>query len=125
MARWVAEDVRYYGELLEKEAFKKIGYLYPPVKVHAELGGGQVTAIAYLWVRNVKCPNPACGCEMPLTSSFFIAKTEGREIFVEPTVCGSKIAFSIHKGKNAPEGTVKRSGAKCICCGQPVVFSHT
>jgi len=123
-AAGLAEDVRYYGELLEKEAFKKIGYLYPPVKVPSELGGGQVTAIAYLWVRNVKCPNPACGCEMPLTSSFFIAKTEGREIFVEPTVCGSKIAFSIHKGKNAPEGTVKRSGAKCICCGQPVGFQY-
>ena len=70
-ARGLAEDERYYGEWMKQEAFKRIGHLYPKVKVPKEQGGGEATVIAWIWARTVKCPNPACGCEMPLASSFF------------------------------------------------------
>ena len=69
-AQGLAEDVRYYGEWMKKEAFKRIGHLYPKVKVPREQGGGEATVIAWIWARTVKCPNPACGCEMPLVRSF-------------------------------------------------------
>ena len=66
----LAEDVRYYGEWMKQEAFKRIGHLYPKVKVPEEQGGGEATVIAWIWARTVKCPNPACWCEMPLARSF-------------------------------------------------------
>jgi len=34
----------------------------------------------------VKCPNPACGCEMPLVKSFALSTKKGKEAWVEPIV---------------------------------------
>ena len=55
----LAEDVHYYGEWVRKEAFNRIGHLYPKVKLPQALGGGESTVIAWIWARTVKCPNPA------------------------------------------------------------------
>ena len=38
-ATGLAEDVRYYGEWMKQEAFKRIGHLYPKVQVPLEQGG--------------------------------------------------------------------------------------
>lgn len=83
-AEGLAEDVRYYGEWMKQEAYKRIGHLYPKVKVPEEQGGGEATVIAWIWARTVKCPNPACGCEMPLASSFVLSKKKGKEAYIEP-----------------------------------------
>jgi adenine-specific DNA methylase len=58
----LAEDVRYYGEWMKQRAWERIGHLYPKVK---DENGIERTVIAWIWARTVKCPNPACGCEMP------------------------------------------------------------
>ena len=60
-AAGLAEDVRYYGKWMRDEAEKRIGHLYPKVKLPKEHGGGEAIVIAWIWVRTVKCPNPACG----------------------------------------------------------------
>lgn len=120
-AKGLAEDVRYYGEWLKNKAFEKIGYLYPKIK---DEHGQEYTVIAWLWARTVKCPNPACGCQMPLTSSFIVSKKSGRETYVEPIISDNKVSFVVKQGRKAPDGTVKRSGAKCIFCGQPVGFPY-
>jgi hypothetical protein len=60
-ATGLAEDVRYYGKWMRDEAEKRIGHLYPKVKLPPEQGGGEATVIAWLWARTVRCPNPACG----------------------------------------------------------------
>lgn len=128
-SRGLAEDVRYYGEWMKQEAFRRIGHLYPKVQVPAELGGGDATVIAWIWARTVKCPNPACGCEMPLASSFVLSKKAGKEAWVEPLVeqCndGPHISYIVHAGK-CPKGKetnkVGKKGAnfKCPACGVSV-----
>jgi len=123
-ATGLAEDVHYYGEWMKQEAFKRIGHLYPKMQVPHEQGGGEATVIAWLWVRTVKCPNPVCGCEMPLTSSFIMSKKKGKEAFVEPVIDGKNIEYKVRHGKNAPDGTVNRKGGRCICCGEPVAFPY-
>lgn len=40
-AQGLAADVQYYGEWMKREAFRRIGHLYPKVKVPHELGGGE------------------------------------------------------------------------------------
>jgi adenine-specific DNA methylase len=35
--------------------------------------------IAWLWARTVKCPNPACGCQMPLVKLFELSTKKGKE----------------------------------------------
>ncbi len=97
-AQGLAEDVRYYGEWMKQEAFKRIGHLYPKVKVPEEQGGGEATVIAWIWARTVKCPNPACGCEMPLISSYFLSKKTGNEVYVQPNLDGNHISFTVNCG---------------------------
>lgn len=123
-ATGLAEDVRYYGEKLKEAAWKEIGDLYPKVKVPEEMGGGEATVIAWIWARTVKCPNPACGCEMPLVRSFELSKKKGKAAYTEPVIENGKITYTVKQGKGAREGTVNRQGAVCACCGAPVPFSY-
>ncbi|MHC5862181.1 tetratricopeptide repeat protein [Nostoc sp.] len=152
-ARWygaqgLAEDVRYYGQWMRDEAFKRIGHLYPKVNLPQEYGGGEATVIAWLWARTVKCPNPACGAQMPLVKSFALSTKKGKEAWVEPVIDRSQqppiVQFEIRtqeiqekKYKEAktdaernsislkpPDGTMNRKGATCICCETPVPFDY-
>ena len=121
-AQGLAEDVRYYGEWMKEEAFKRIGHLYPKVKVPREQGGGDATVIAWIRARTVKCPNPACGCEMPLASSFVLSKKKGKEAWVKPIPDGKRVRFEVQSGKCPKEYESYKTGRgatfKCPCCGE-------
>ena len=121
----LSEDVKYYGYRMLELAKKRIGNLYPKVNVPNEMGGGTSTVVAWLWARTIQCPNPACGCEMPLVRSFTLCKKKGRIAWVEPIYENKYVSFRMHnEGKPELEGTVNRKGAKCACCGTPVAFPH-
>ncbi|MEQ2443715.1 DUF1156 domain-containing protein, partial [Pseudoflavonifractor sp. CLA-AP-H29] len=121
-AQGLAEDVRYYGEWMKQEAFKRIGHLYPKVKLSREQGGGDATVIAWIWARTVKCPNPACGCEMPLASSFVLSKKKGKEAWAKPIPDGNRVRFEAHNEKCPKEYQSYKTGRgatfKCPCCGE-------
>lgn len=124
-AQGLAEDVRYYGEWMKQEAYKRIGHLYPKVKVPREQGGGEATVIAWIWARTVKCPNPACGCEMPLVHSFTLSKKKGNNAWIEPICSDRHLSFKVHyDGKPVLESTIGRKGAICACCGAPVNYPY-
>lgn len=124
-AQGLAEDVRYYGKWMRDEAEKRIGHLYPQVELPKEHGGGEATVIAWLWARTVKCPNPACGCQMPLVSSFKLSTKKGKEAWIEPTIDRSQqppiVNFEVKIGKGTPPEPPKIGrGAKfcCLVCNQ-------
>jgi putative DNA methylase len=125
----LTEDVRYYGKWMRDEAEKRIGHLYPKVELPKEHGGGEATVIAWLWARTVKCPNPACGCQMPLMRSFQLSKKKGKEAWVEPIIDNSQtppmITFEITtlEGKSS-EGTTSKKGSICIACTKPVKLDY-
>ena len=77
----LTDDVKYYGEWMKNEAVKRIGHLYPRAK---DKHGKEHTVIAWIWARTVKCPNPACGCEMPLVNNFTLSRKKNKNIYVEP-----------------------------------------
>lgn len=120
----LAADVEYYGNWMREEAFRRIGHLYPKVRVPKEQGGGEATVIAWIWARTVKCPNPACGHETPLVRSFDLSKKKGKEWHVEPIVENGEVRFEVKPGKSDREGTVNRRGATCVHCGMPIGFDH-
>jgi putative DNA methylase len=37
----LAEDIRFYGQWMRDEAERRIGHLYPQVKLAPEQGGGE------------------------------------------------------------------------------------
>ncbi|MCL1920226.1 MAG: DUF1156 domain-containing protein, partial [Kiritimatiellaeota bacterium] len=122
-AQGLAEDVRYYGEWMKQKAFERIGHLYPKVK---DEHGREHTVIAWIWARTVKCPNPACGCEMPLASSFELSKKKGKEAYIQPVIEGTMIHYEVKYGKNAPESPKTARGAnfKCIRCGESATNNY-
>jgi len=133
-AEGLAEDVRYYGKWMRDEAEKRIGHLYPKVKITAEMlaeredlrkqglkAGDELTVIAWMWARTVKCPNPACGAQMPLISSFAICNKRNRSIYVQPIISDKKISFKICQGEaGIPEPPKTGRGVQfsCLVCGQ-------
>ena len=88
-AAGLADDIRYYGRWMREEAFKRIGDLYPQVKLSDETNA---TVIAWLWARTVPCPNPACGIAMPLMATFQLSKKRGNEHWIKPVIDREKIA---------------------------------
>jgi putative DNA methylase len=118
-AAGLAADVRYYGEWMRDHAWERIGHLYP--KCNGE------TVIAWIWARTVKCPNPACGAQMPLVRSFDLSKKKGKKAWIEPQVDQQthQISFVVRKGdEKGSGGTVSRRGATCLACGTPVSLDY-
>lgn len=119
-AKGYAEDVRFYGDWMLAEAKKRIGYLYPQV-INPETGK-ELDVTAWIWARTVKCPNPTCGCEIPLSSSYDLAKKKGSEAWVKPYVDDGTVRFRIHREPNiAEKGKPKVAQTavfKCPVCGE-------
>ena len=119
-AKGLGEDVRYYGEWMKQEAWKRIGHLYPKAKLD---NGQEATVIAWIWARTVKCPNPACGCIIPCASSYVLSKKKGNYAWVLPEMNGDHFDFKVHTGTSLPKDLPepkKGRGAAFVCpgCGQ-------
>lgn len=138
-ATGLAEDVRYYGDWMREEAQKRIGHLYPPVEITADMAkerpdlkpliGQKLTVIAWLWARTVKSPNPAFShVDVPLVGSFSVATKNGENVWVEPSINsggGSNYTFVMRMGgKPRNEGTITSTGAKCVISGAPMTFAY-
>lgn len=111
-AAGLAADVRYYGKWMRDRAFERIGHLYPK-------GPNGETVIAWLWARTVRCPNPACGGQMPLVRSFWLSTKRGKEAWVEPLVdkAAKTVRFEVRTGKGEPRpGTKERAKIECLLC---------
>lgn len=120
-AHGLAEDVRYYGEWMKQEAFKRIGDMYPAIKITNAAGQSKATIFTWIWARTVKCPNPACGCTMPLIGSYELCVKKGHEVWMKPEKEGNGVKFTIQHGKCPKEYTEFKQGRaaifKCPCCG--------
>lgn len=121
-ATGLAADVRHYGRWMLEQARTRIGHLYPPAQLP---NGTQAPVIAWLWSRTVVCPNPACGGKAPLLRSFVLSSKAGKRVWMRPVRSGSQLSFEIVQGDGAPaEGTVSRTGGKCLLCGSPIPLPH-
>lgn len=89
----LADEVEKWGNWVIENVRAEIGDLYPPIKVgevlpetHEQLKllsksqskqlnlAQNLTPVAYLWTRTVKCPNPACGASVPLVRQTWLCK---------------------------------------------------
>ena len=137
-ARGLAEDVRRYGHWMREEAFKRIGHLYPKIKITSEMvgerpdlkpyQGQELTVIAWLWARTVKSPNPAFShVNVPLVRSFVLSSKKGKGAWVETVIDSGSYRFEVRVGKqpnDAAVGTVERTGATCIMSQTAMPFKY-
>ncbi|MEV7663572.1 DUF1156 domain-containing protein [Paenarthrobacter sp. NPDC089316] len=132
-AEGLQADVRSYGQWMCDRAADRIASIYPKVTLP---DGTSARAIAWIWARTVACPNPGCGLDLPLVRSWWLSKKKGKEAFVVPSVkrtgehpSGQTVSFAVKStkagGPTAEEdGTVGRSGAKCLACQTMIDLSH-
>jgi len=127
-AAGLAEDIRYYGQWMRDEAEKRIGHLYPKLKLPKEHGGGEATVIAWLWARTVASPNPAAkGAHVPLVRSFWLSKKADKKVWLEPVVDAATMTyrFEVRAGNGEPRaGTVKRTGGECLLTGSSIPLDY-
>ena len=124
----LAEEVRKWGEWIKREAEQELAEFYPKDPDGA-------TPIAYLWARTIRCEGPACGAEVPLMRSLWLAKKANRSVALQlvPNQQAKRVDFQIivkdrggwvdqaNPQSEIPnpqfDGTVKRGSATCLCCG--------
>lgn len=140
-AEGLAEDVAYYGKWIRDEAEKKIGHLYPKIKITQEMTndrpdlkqyiGDELSIIAYIWARTIKSPNPAFNdVHVPLASTFVLSKKKDKEAWIEPIINGKNYSFKVHIGKypkEAENGTKtgsKGSNFKCLLSSSPIESNY-
>ncbi len=131
-AEGLAEDILYYANVLNAAAWKKIGHLYPKVKLSKRDGGGEATILAWLWARTVASPNPAVGgARVPLISSYWLCKKDKRPAWVSPVIDGRSVTFQIGYGKpRDPEavsiGTKAGRGSnfRCLLTGDAITADY-
>lgn len=111
----LAEDVRRWGEWVLEEARKEIGHLYEDPEGH--------TIVGYIWARTAKCPNPACGAEMPMLRQTWLANRPKRKIALRMIVdkATKSVSFEVAEGNaidfDPTDMTMRRGTILCPICG--------
>ena len=141
-AQGLAEDVKYYGRWVRREAEKRVGHLYPKIEVTSVMAterpdlaryvGRQLTVIAWIWARTVKSPNPAFSdVDVPLVSNFVLSTKKG--VFVEPVIEHGGYKFTVIARKNCDDGfRIAKSGTKrghganfqCLMSASPITSNY-
>lgn len=143
----LADEVEKWGNWVIEQAREEIGDLYPPIKVGevgAEqteqlslLGSGkpkqlklanELTPVAYLWTRTVKCPNPACGAQVPLMRQTWLCKKKDKYVALKtiPNHETKRVEFEVVESKTEqglgfnPSLGSARGTSICRHCGATV-----
>jgi putative DNA methylase len=113
--RELADEVRRWGERLQRDARDVLARFYPEVDDGA-------MPIAYLWARTVTCQGPGCGAEVPLMTSLWLAKKRNRSTALRLVrdLEKKRVDFEMIRGarpSDVGDGTVRRGSATCPVCG--------
>jgi putative DNA methylase len=110
----LASEVKRWGEWVLGRARRELAAFYPAV-------GGE-TPIAYIWSRTIRCPNPACGAEIPLFRQLWLARKANKKVALKPIPnrAAKRVDFAIVHGDavdfDPSRGTVSRGNAVCPVC---------
>src|SRR3954468_21982148 len=86
----LADEVRKGGGWVKEQAEKELAEFYPKDPDGA-------TPIAYLWARTIRCEGPACGAEVPLMRSLWLAKKANKSVALKivPNPKAKQVDFEI------------------------------
>ena len=106
-------DVTYYAEQIRDNAWEQLKAFYPSQP-------GE-TPIAWLWGRTAKCPNPACGLETVLTTTWALSSKSGDLAWIEPKVLDGRLQLNIVSGQSSgkappPPKSVRGASFSCVAC---------
>lgn len=138
----LVDDIRFYGQIMQEEAEKKIGHLYPQVEITALIAkdrpdleiyiGKKLNVLTWIWARTVKSPNPAFSkIDVPLATTFMLNSKPGKEVYIDPLFENGNYRFTVKVGK-PKDGTSIKNGTKlsrganfyCLMSKSPMTQEH-
>lgn len=107
-----AIDVVHYAEVIREQAFRTLAAHYPAADGES--------LIAWLWARTATCPNPACGGETLLTTTWWLSKKRGQLAWIEPVVVAGQVALTVQSrmtnGSAPPPPKIGDGIFECLIC---------
>ncbi|MBE1487513.1 DUF1156 domain-containing protein [Plantactinospora soyae] len=114
------EDVAYLAKQIRDRAWKRLSHLYPL--------GDHENPVAWLWARTARCPNPACGIETILATTWWLSKKRGNLAWIEPRVVDGRVELDVVSGLahgEAPASPKIGDGVfACVSCRTPLDGAH-
>ena len=116
----IADDVRYYGEAVERECRRRLAPAFADM-ASPDSPGGSTVPVSYLWARTIVCANPGCRRKTPLLSTWWLCKKPGHQWHARPVIDGGDFAFEVGRGE-PPEGLEDLKAGRgatyrCLFCG--------
>lgn len=111
----LVRDVMHYAEQICDQAWETLHSYYP--------SRPSETPVAWLWARTAPCPNPVCGIETVLTTSWWLSKKKGALAWLEPRLFDGEILLEVVKGHQsgeapAPPKAGRGASFDCLGCRQ-------
>lgn len=109
------DDFRYWANWVRDQVAADLDKVFPE-------GPHGRRAAVHFWARTMPCQNPACGIEVPLLHTRWLANSRRRTYWADLKPADGHIAIQVHQGAppdgvDASEGTVKASSVTCPACG--------
>ncbi|MBE5441042.1 DUF1156 domain-containing protein [Mycobacteroides abscessus] len=110
-------DVMYYAQGIGVRARERLARHYP--------SESSETVVAWLWARTARCPNPTCGVETVLTTSWWLSKRKGDMAWIQPRTENGGVYLDVVTGQRsgaAPQPPKSPRGATftCLGCGNSI-----
>jgi putative DNA methylase len=112
----LSADFERWAKWIKDRVFGEIVALFPE-------GPGARQPLVYFWCRTMPCGNPHCGADIPLVTSWWLAKGTSRRVWVKPVLkSGNPRSYTLTvrtgdaPGNESPDiGTVKGGSVTCLC----------
>ena len=143
----LADEVESWGNWVIGKVRSEIGDLYPLIRVGEVLADRPeqmslltapppkqlslaqgLTPVAYLWTRTVKCPNPACGADVPLVRQTWLCKKAKKYVALRviPNHVTMRVEFEVVEAATEkdlgfdPASGSSRGNSTCRHCGTTI-----
>lgn len=108
----LSADVRHFANEILTTVQKRIGHLYPSSQAEKP--------VAWLWARTAVCPNPACGIETVLATTWWLNKKKGELAWLVPTISDGRIDLEVvsdrRDGSPMPDPKIGDGVFACVSC---------
>jgi len=114
----LSDQVAHWAAWLRNHLAEDLSAVFP-------VGSDGRRPAVYFWCRTMRCPDPGCGCEIPLVKDWWLDNNPRSFAWVDVLAARGSVELEVRTGppdagKDPAVGTVKASSATCPACGATV-----
>lgn len=112
----LAADILSYGQMVVESTAHRLAHLYPSPEPDA-------SALAWIWARTVRSPDPSWPGHVPLVSTWILRKKPGKPLlWINPVIdtASHTVSYEMKEGGTPPDRTVDGGRGICIATGATI-----